>query len=60
LWRSIRLDRVQWSARLEDLKDGSCIQFAGLDELAAHPWMRLDPEEPEDHSPSARSEGDTR
>jgi hypothetical protein len=60
LWRSIRLDRVQWSARLEDLKDGRGTQFAGLEDLVAHLRVRLDPEEPEDHSPSARSEGDTR
>ena len=45
VWRSIRLDRVQWSARLEDLKDGRSTQFAGLDALITHLRMRLDPEE---------------
>jgi hypothetical protein len=51
---------VQWSARLEELKDGRSIQFAGVDDLVTHRRVRLDPEEPEHHSKSARSERDTR
>ncbi len=60
VWRSIRLDRVQWSARLEDLKDGRHTQFAGLDDLVAHLRVRLDPEEPVDLSSTTQSERDTR
>ena len=47
VWRSIRLGRTQWSARLEELKDGRQTQFASLDALVAHLRARLDPEEPE-------------
>jgi hypothetical protein len=59
VWRSIRLDRVQWSARLEDLKDGRGTQFAGLDDLVAHLRVRLDPEEIDDLSAPAPIEGET-
>lgn len=48
VWRSIRLGRTQWSARLEELKDGRQTQFASLDALVAHLRARLDPEEPVD------------
>lgn len=58
VWRSIRLDRVQWSARLEDLKDGRRTQFASLDELTAHLRVRLDPEEIDDPTP-AHGSGET-
>lgn len=46
VWRSIRLGRTQWSARLEELKDGQQTQFASLDALVAHLRTRLDPEDP--------------
>jgi hypothetical protein len=59
VWRSIRLDRVQWSARLEDLKDGRSTQFAGLDTLITHLRTRLDPEEIDDLSAPAPIEGET-
>ena len=36
VWRSIRLGRTQWSARLEELKDGQATQFASLAALVAH------------------------
>jgi hypothetical protein len=59
VWRSIRLDRVQWSARLEDLKDGRCTQFAGLDALTAHLRARLDPEEIDDRAAPTDAGGET-
>jgi hypothetical protein len=59
VWRSIRLDRVQWAARLEELKDGRQTQFTSLDALVAHLRVRLDPEEPEDLSHPAQVDGET-
>ena len=59
VWRSIRLDRVQWSARLEDLKDGRRTQFASLDALITHLRVRLDPEAIEDLSAPAQDERET-
>ena len=59
VWRSIRLDRVQWSARLEELQDGRQTQFASLDALVAHLRARLDPEEPEGRSLPAAGDGET-
>ena len=59
VWRSIRLDRVQWSARLEDLKDGRRTQFAGLDALITHLRMRLDPEEIDDLAVPAHDDSES-
>jgi hypothetical protein len=57
VWRSIRLDRVQWSARLEELKDGRHTQFTSLDALVAHLLVRLDPEAIADLSAPAPVDG---
>lgn len=59
VWRSIRLGRTQWSARLEELKDGRDTQFASLDALVAHLRMRLDPEDPERLPPPAEVDSET-
>lgn len=59
VWRSIRLGRTQWSARLEELKDGRDTQFASLDALVAHLRMRLDPEDPESLPPPAEVDSET-
>ena len=59
VWRSIRLDRMQWSARLEELKDGRQTQFASLDALVAHLRARLDPEEIDDPSAPAPVDSET-
>jgi len=59
VWRSIRLGRVQWSARLEEIKDGRRTQFASLDALVAHLRVRLDPEGSEDLSPPLPADGDS-
>ncbi len=58
VWRSIRLDRMQWSARLEDLKDGRRTQFTNLDALVAHLRVRLDPEAIADLPAPAPVEGE--
>lgn len=59
VWRSIRLGRVQWSARLEEIKEGQRTQFASLEALVAHLRVRLDPEGPEDLSVPTHVDGET-
>ncbi|HVC83272.1 MAG TPA: hypothetical protein VNL35_22510 [Chloroflexota bacterium] len=51
VWRSSRHGRVQWAARLEDLQDGRCEQFAGPDDLIAHLRGLLDPDAPSGPDP---------
>ncbi|HEY8286309.1 MAG TPA: hypothetical protein VIJ28_18130 [Chloroflexota bacterium] len=44
VWRSTRHERVQWAARLEDLRDGRHEQFTNPDALLAHLRGLLDSE----------------
>ena len=51
VWRSSRHGRVQWAARLEDLQEGRCEQFASADALIAHLRRLLDPDAPSGPDP---------
>jgi hypothetical protein len=51
VWRSSRHDRVQWSARLEDLQAGNSEQFTSADSLFAHLRSLLDPDAPSGPDP---------
>ncbi|MGH2347043.1 MAG: hypothetical protein ACRDG4_17590 [Chloroflexota bacterium] len=56
VWRSSRHDRVQWSARLEDLQAGSREQFTSADALLNHLRLLLDPDAPSGPDPPEHTE----